>query len=257
MGSNSDDIQHRWEKISLCFKKTGKYVSSKNLEELKKSAKELQQEVEKLNFLLEDNTSPVSTPSTSQKTDLSSSPLKRKRNPSGKLTLQELKESIKFEKPTQPSVAYLQNVKTIDDKVNLLYTWEIEGRRLQVRTSLHSGFYLQHLRSKYSWSVKQLCEHFEKIPERVIYRNLQLYNQLGEYRTVLYSTLPAYKLFQNIEGIKNELSQQPPEEQEWWKFPQTPYASSCFINCYREWFAGEPTTSIFYLCHASLLCAMR
>ena len=249
MASNHrDEILTQWGKVATQFKQTGEYFDG-SLEDFKKSAIELQKTVTNLNHMLKDK------PSTSKRSldSPSSSPalVKRKRNLSGSISLEELKTSINLDPDTTPTVADLQNCSNIDGKIKLLYKWECLGNRLTVRSAFHQGYYLNSLICDAQikgnkLTVKDLCTQFPGIPEQNIQRNLQLYQNLGEYRVILYSTLAVHRLWRSITNLKQELNALSPDKQSQWKYPQSA-DPSCFVACYQNWFEKQPSKNIFYL----------
>ncbi len=214
--------------------------------QLRESAAELKNAVEDLNYVLEN---PENTPSTSRKR--SATPLqhtsKRKRHTSGVLTLEEIKNSLNFNPSPTASLPSLQECKSAEEKVKLLYSWEISAVRLQTRACFHQGFYLQQLIKEHSYTTKDLHSTFPDIPEYNIKRNLQLYNSLGDYRTILYSTLSVSRLWKSISAIKQELDKLSVEDREYWITPPTNNQASCFIKCYKEWFDKDPSKNIYFV----------
>ena len=239
------DIISQWVKVAVQFKKTGKCVDKFDLEQLKTSAKELQETVETLNHIL-GNTSVPSTSTKRPASPTENNNIKRKRKPSGNISLKELKDSLDFNPSPVASVEKLQRCTSAEDKVNLLYSWETSAVRLQTRASFHQGFYLQQLIKEHHYSTNDLCTLFPDIPSYHIKRNLQLYNTLGNYRTLLYSNISVSRLWRNISQIKKELDSLSPDEQQWWTTPPTNSEASCFIKCYQEWFGRNPTKNIYY-----------
>ena len=59
--------------------------------------------------------------------------------------MEELKNSLDFNPSPTTSVANLQECKSVEEKIKLLYSWEISEARLQTRACFHQGFYLQQL----------------------------------------------------------------------------------------------------------------
>ncbi len=140
-------------------------LSEENIKKLQEAHQNLQKAVNSFPIdIASSSTSESSTPNKSREEPPKES-RKRKRNLSSEITLEELKESIKFSSSPNISVQSLQSQKTVDDKINTLYHWEVEGSRLQARTALHSGYYLNLLRKKENLTTRQLVERFPGIPE--------------------------------------------------------------------------------------------
>ena len=247
------DIIHQWGKIGIQFQKTASFVSevknTQNLDKLRESAKELQEKVELLNYLLEDipSTSKSTSKRTRNQSSTKSTESKRKRHKSGVITLEELKNSLNFNPSTVPSVGSLQSCKTAQEKIQLLYSWEVSAARLQIRASFHQGFYLQQLIKENNYTTKDLRSLFPEIPEYNIKRNLQLYNTLGNYRTILFSNLSVSRLWRSISSLKEELNNLSPEDIQYWEIPPINQEVSCFIKCYKEWYGLNPTKNVYYI----------
>ena len=175
----------------------------------------------------------------------SSSSSKRTRRSSGVITLEELRQSIRLEPDRLSSVKELQKCNTIEEKIKLLFTWEEQSARLQVRSCFHQGFYLQKLKDNHSYSTSDLKEKFPKIGEYGIKRNIQLFNRLGNFRKILYSTIAVSSLWSSITSLEKELKQLTPEERDWWKAAETS-DPSCFLKVYKEWFQHDISKNIFY-----------
>ena len=116
-----------------------------------------------------------------------------------------------------PSCEELQKCETVEEKIKLLFSWEEQSVRLQIRSCFHQGFYLQKLKNKDNYSTSDLIKKFPDIGEYQIKRNLQLFNRLGNYRKLLYSTIAVPRLWSSITSIEEELKQLAPEERDWWK----------------------------------------
>lgn len=242
------NIFSTWEKVAKQFSETSQDVSkaknnNENLGQLKKSATKLQQVVNGFNDGLNNipSTSSAKRPTSSALENKS----KRKRKLSGQISLEELSQSIEKNPSPTTSVNLLRSCKSSEDKINLLYSWELSANRLQIRSAFHQGFYLQQLIKLKNYTVKQLFELFPQIPQPNIRRNLQLYNTLGDFRKILFSTLPVHRLWRSITSLKKELDVISSQEQLSWKEGNSD--PSCFIKCYTQWFDEDPKQNIYYL----------
>lgn len=250
----NENITAQWGKVGLQFRKTSQFVNevikgTQDLEQLRKSAKELQEAVENLNYVLSESASCSSTGSKnkrslSQGSTASASKKKRQRKNSGLIGLEELTSSLQPPE-ANPTVLELQGCTSIKDKIKLLYNWELQGNRLQIRASFHQGYYLAILLRDYK-SINQLCKSLPDIPDHNIKRNLQLFEQLGKFRTILNSTLPVYKLWQSITQLKKQLNCLSPEERNFWTEPKTDDAS-CFISCFKKYHGNDPSLNVYYI----------
>lgn len=256
MASNlTGDINNQWVKTALQFNQTGQLVykvvnNNGSLKELQKSATKLQEAVTELNFVLCENKPSTSTNQTASSSKKSSS---RKRARSGDITLDEIYNSIGTSQTTQvPSVNELQFQNNILNKLKLLYSWEQDANRTNIRVAFHQGFYINKLLTDKDNTENNTIESIHQttdIPKFNINKNVQLFKDLGTYRMLLYSTLPVYKLQRNIAPIRELLSSLPQEEREKWQnIPKELTADpSCFIKCYLDWFEGKQLPNdIFY-----------
>ena len=270
---NIRDINTQWEKVVQQYlatsTKLNKVRESENIEDgnkLKAEINNLQQELGKLSDLipvpadsvedlerrlaaLQDPPSHIEefSPPQQKRKNLNSSlsSSKRTRRSSGIITLEELKRSIRLEPDRLPSIEELQKCTTAEAKIQLLFLWEEQSVCLQVRSCFHQGFYLQKLKNSNNYSTSDLVQQFPQIGENRIKRNLQLFNRLGNYRKILYSTLAISRLWNSITSIENELKQLAPEEANWWKAGETS-DPSCFFKAYKLWFQHDVSKNVFY-----------
>ena len=176
---------------------------------------------------------------------------KRPRQLSGEITLDELRNSIDISEETRvPSVIELQRHSDIFDKLKLLFTWEGDTNRTNIRVAFHQGFDINELLTDKdnSYTIESIHQT-TSIPEFNIRKNLQLFKELGTYRMLLYSTLPVSKFQRNIASIRTILSSLPEEEKRWWQTYQKKSTDdpSCFIECYLDWFKGKQLpNNVFY-----------
>ena len=168
---------------------------------------------------------------------------------SGEISLDELRESIDTSRTTKvPDVLNLQSADDIFVKLKLLYSWEQDANRTNIRVAFHQGFYISELLAAGDNTINSIQKSTE-IPEFNIRKNLKLYKELGIYRTLLCSTLRVSRLQRNIAAIRKLLSTLSEEEKKWWKYPSTELTGdpSCFVKCYLEYFEGKQLpTDIFY-----------
>ena len=108
---------------------------------------------------------------------------------SGEISLDELHESTNISRTTKvPDVLNLQSADNIFGKLKLLYSWEQEANRTNIRVAFHQGFYISELLAAGDNTINSIHKATE-IPEFNTRKNLKLYKGLGIYRTLLYSTL--------------------------------------------------------------------
>lgn len=176
---------------------------------------------------------------------------KRQRQLSGEITLDELQKSIETSQETRvPSVSELQLHSDIFNKLKLLFSWERDANRTNIRIAFHQGFYINELLTdKDNSHTIQSIHQATDIPEFNIRKNLQLFKDLGTYRVLLYSTLPVSRLQRNIASIRKLISSLPEEEKRKWQTipKELTKDPSCFIKCYLDWFEGKQLpTDVFY-----------
>ena len=72
--------------------------------------------------------------------------------------------------------------------------------------------------------------------------------QLSNFRTILYSTVPISKLHQNITQIKKELESLSTEDKIFWTTPapELLHDPSCFVKVYLDWYRNQPPNKVFY-----------
>ena len=181
-------------------------------------------------------------------TNASCSTPKRIRRQSGVVSLQELRQSLKFEDISDPSVKELQRQGSAIAKLQLLYRWEQSAARSIVRVSFHSGYIINKLLLSQPDLKLQDIGQQSNIGIYTFKRNRQLFQQLGKFRTILYTTVPISRLYSSITAIKKELDESSPEEQEYWSNPPKKLVKdpACFVKVYMKWFDDQPPIRVFY-----------
>ena len=178
-------------------------------------------------------------------TDAGSSTSKRIRKQSGVVSLKELRESLKLEDISDPSVKELQRQGSAIEKLQLLYCWEKSAARSIVRVSFHSGYIINKF--LFFLELKDLAKQ-SNIGIYTLKRNRQLFQQLRQFRTILYATVPISRLHKSITSIKKELDALSPEERDYWINPPREYINdpAGFVKVCMDWFNDQPPTRVFY-----------
>ena len=81
----------------------------------------------------------------------------RRRHQSGELTLEELQASLVF-KSSPSSVSTLRSRASSEDILKLLFTWERQSVRQQIRYSFHQGYYITLICNSRDISLRGLAK---------------------------------------------------------------------------------------------------
>ena len=179
------------------------------------------------------------TPSTSKK--------QKVRHQSGVPTLEEIKESLVFDSSVPDSVADLVKAKTYLDKLELLNSWEKQSNRQTIRYAFHQGFYIDTICKSEFISTRTLSER-TPVSLSELQRKRQLYTDLGDFRSLVYSTLPLYRIINNTKKIKQQLEKLSPSELLFWNNPILPNDTSGLLNCFINANQGQVLNKIYYQC---------
>ena len=111
----------------------------------------------------------------------------------------------------------------------------------------HAGYYIKKLILSENLTLRDIQSQ-TNIPLDTFKRNKQLYEQLGNFRTILYSTVPTTKLHRNITRIKKELDSLSTEDQKYWitSAPELLHDPSSFVKVYLDWYQNQPPNKVFY-----------
>ena len=169
------------------------------------------------------------------------------RHQSGVPTLEEIKESLVFDSSVPDSVAVLLNTKTHKEKLELLFSWEKQSNRQAIRYAFHQGYHIDTICKLECISTRTLHERTQfSLSE--LQRKRQLYNDLGDFRSLVYSTLPLYRILNNTKKIKQQLEKLSPSELHFWNNPVPPTDASGLLNCFINANQGQVSNKIYYQC---------
>ena len=178
---------------------------------------------------------------------------KRVRSSSGEIssapTLQEIEDSLVFTTSEPDSVANLRKAKTNKEKLEILYLWEKQSHRQTIRYAFHQGYYIDTICESERISTRTLAKT-TTLSLSELQRKRQLYTDLGDYRKLIYSSLPLYRIINNTKKIKEQLEKLSPSELHTWKHPISISLDdpsgllTCFINCNQ----GQLSNKIYYRC---------
>jgi len=221
------------------FKKDTK---SENITQLHLAHQQLKQAVDAFEL-------PKTSAKTSQKRKQPATTSNVKKQRSGKITLEELNQSLVDSPFTAPSREKLQQLQTNEEKLTALFRWERESKRHIIRLAFFQGYYIDQICLKKDITTKELATQ-TKIPQSDLQRKRQLYSKLGRFRRILYSTLPVSRLYNSITSLRVELDQLSKEEKEIWLNPHNfSHDSQGLEYCIAQWYESKKLPAkVYYAC---------